>query len=81
MPVPLPTYVSKPVAPRRAAPIEMDDATRATPATGATGSGEAPQPAATAPPASTAGLARLLDDAAVAEDELDAIITRRAVND
>ena len=81
VPVPLPTYVSKPVAPRRAAPIEMDEATRAT---GASGSGESPQPApaaATAPPASTAGLARLLDDAAVAEDELDAIITRRAVND
>ena len=77
VPVPLPTYVSKPVAPRRAAAIEMD-------ATEARGSAEVPEPvvaAPAAPAASTAGLARLLDDAAAAEDELDAIITRRAVND
>ena len=74
VPVPLPTYVSKPVAPRRAA------------ATGSAGPVEPGQPVAgppvaAEPAASTAGLARLLDDAAVAEDELDAIITRRAVND
>jgi hypothetical protein len=66
VPVPLPTYVSKPVAPRRA-PV---------PEQAGTAAAEAPEPAP-----STAGLARLLDDAATAEDELDAIITRRAVND
>ena len=74
VPVPLPTYVSKPVAPRRAAAIEMDDAT------GASRPVESPRPTDTPAP-STAGLARLLDDAAGADDELDAIITRRAVND
>jgi hypothetical protein len=72
VPVPLPTYVSKPVAPRR-------------PVVPGHGSESSPQPAPTpvAQPAapSTAGLDRLLDDAAAAEDELDAIITRRAVND
>ena len=66
VPVPLPTYVSKPVAPRRAPVPEQAGAAAA----------EAQEPAP-----STAGLARLLDDAATAEDELDAIITRRAVND
>jgi len=66
VPVPLPTYVSKPVAPRRAVVPEQ---------------AAAPDPAVTAPAASTAGLSRLLDDAAEAEDQLDAIITRRAVND
>lgn len=53
--VPLPTYVTKPPAPRPEAP---------------------PQPAA-----STAAMSALMQDAEVAEDELDAIITRRAVND
>jgi len=75
VPVPLPTYVSKPVAPRRATATETDLAGEAG------GPAEAPQPAVAVPAPSTAGLARLLDDAAGAEDELDAIITRRAVND
>jgi len=67
VPVPLPTYVSKPVAPRRS-PVPEQAGTAAVDAS--------PEPAP-----STAGLARLLDDAGTAEDELDAIITRRAVND
>ena len=70
VPVPLPTYVSKPVAPRRAVvPGQPSEAATH------------PAPPAPQPAASTAGLDRLLDDAAEAEDELDAIITRRAVND
>jgi hypothetical protein len=69
VPVPLPTYVSKPVAPRRAPVPEQ------------AGAAMSDVPDAAEPAPSTAGLGRLLDDAAAAEDELDAIITRRAVND
>ena len=66
VPVPLPTYVSKPMAPRRtpAARVETElfdqhlD-TRAVPAT----------------------MSALVDDAEVADDQLEAIIARRAVND
>jgi hypothetical protein len=66
VPVPLPTYVSKPMAPRRApAPrveTELFDQhmdTRAVPAS----------------------MSALVDDAEVADDQLEAIIARRAVND
>ena len=82
VPVPLPTYVSKPVVPRRAAATATSDVITTGGTTGtAPGADQPAASAAPAPAASTAGLARLLDDAAVAEDELDAIITRRAVND
>jgi hypothetical protein len=66
VPVPLPTYVSKPMAPRRApAPrveTELFDQhldTRAVPAS----------------------MSALVEDAEVADDQLEAIIARRAVND
>jgi hypothetical protein len=66
VPVPLPTYVSKPMAPRRTpAPrgeTELYDQnldTRAVPAS----------------------MSALVDDAEVADDQLEAIIARRAVND
>jgi hypothetical protein len=66
VPVPLPTYVSKPMAPRRTpAPrveTELFDQhldTRAVPAS----------------------MSALVDDAEVADDQLEAIIARRAVND
>jgi hypothetical protein len=66
VPVPLPTYVSKPMAPRRTpAPrveTELFDQhldTRAVPAS----------------------MSALVDDADVADDQLEAIIARRAVND
>jgi hypothetical protein len=66
VPVPLPTYVNKPMAPRRtpAARVETElfdqhlD-TRAVPAS----------------------MSALVDDAEVADDQLEAIIARRAVND
>jgi hypothetical protein len=66
VPVPLPTYVNKPMAPRRT-PVprvetELFDQhleTRAVPAS----------------------MSALVDDAEVADDQLEAIIARRAVND
>ena len=90
VPVPLPTYVSKPVAPRRASSIDLGDpstwsTTRtdaavptmpAGPAVPAQAAHADPAPAATGGP-----LDHLLADAAEADEELDAIITRRAVND
>ncbi|HYJ77875.1 MAG TPA: hypothetical protein VEX89_04880 [Actinomycetes bacterium] len=82
VPVPLPTYVSKPVVPRRASSIDLGD-----PSTWTTTRTEPSEPTVPAqaqhaePAPSTAALDHLLADAAEAEDELDAIITRRAVND
>jgi hypothetical protein len=83
VPVPLPTYVSKPVAPRRASSIDLGD-----PATWGTARTEPTVPeqsraqqAPAAPAAATSALDALLDAADEAQDELDAIITRRAVND
>ncbi len=69
VPVPLPTYVSKPVAPRRAQPAVSTDAPSA--------------PAATVEPtaAPRSGMSALVDDADSAEEQLGAIIERRAVND
>jgi hypothetical protein len=81
VPVPLPTYVSKPPAPRRAPPIDLTDpgswsAAQAAPSAAET-SAEESRPSA-APPGA---MSMLLDAAEAAEDELDAIIHRRAVND
>lgn len=81
VPVPLPTYVTKPPAPRRAPTIDLTNpgawSEAQTLAQGAAAAPRADEPAPTARPPMSA----LLDDAAAAEDELDAIITRRAVND
>jgi hypothetical protein len=83
VPVPLPTYVSKPVAPRRASSIDLGDpATWGTTRTEPAVPEQSRAPQAPAPPAaSTSALDALLDAADEAQDELDAIITRRAVND
>lgn len=75
VPVPLPTYVTKPVAPRRAAPIDLTNPgawTAAQPTQG---------PAAGPADERPAAMSALLDDATDADDQLDVIITRRAVND
>jgi len=61
VPVPLPTYVTKPMAPRRAPAVEPFDQSRA--------------------PARPAPMSALLDDADEAEGQLEAILSRRAVND
>jgi hypothetical protein len=84
VPVPLPTYVSKPVAPRAASSIDLGD-----PSTWSTTRTEVSEPTVPAqaqqvepvPTTSGGALDHLLADAAEADDELDAIITRRAVND
>lgn len=78
VPVPLPTYVTKPPAPRPAPPIDLTNPGAWTAAQAATPSAtpHAPEPA----PHGSA-LSALLDDAAEADDQLDAIIERRAVND
>lgn len=70
VPVPLPTYVSKPMAPRRAPAIDLTNP-------GAWTEAQATPPAASRP----AAMSVLLDDADGADDQLDAIIQRRAVND
>ena len=82
VPVPLPTYVSKPPAPRRAPPIDLTDPGSWTQAQ-AGGGPEPGEGVAETPPdgARPGGMSVLLDDADAAEDELDAIIRRRAVND
>jgi hypothetical protein len=83
VPVPLPTYVSKPVAPRRAPAIDLTNPGAWTQAQTA-GTAEA---AAQGSPQHRPGTGRpapmsaLLDDAEAADDQLDAIIERRAVND
>ncbi len=81
VPVPLPTYVSKPQAPRRAPPIDLTHP-------GAWGEAHLDgatvvDQSSTASPAVSArsDMAALVDDAEGAEDELGAIIERRAVND
>lgn len=77
VPVPLPTYVSKPMAPRRtpiAAPATTDehpfDQHEAPTAV-------SPRDVRSLPTSMSA----LVEDADVAEDQIEAIITRRAVND
>ena len=87
VPVPLPTYVSKPVAPRRASAIDVSDpSTWSTTRTAPGGSAGPSVPAQAqhadpAPATSGGALDHLLADAAEADEELDSIITRRAVND
>ncbi len=88
VPVPLPTYVSKPVARYqggRASSIDLGDpSTWSTTHTEPSEASEATVPAQVQhaePAPSTAALDHLLADAAEADEELDAIITRRAVND
>ena len=73
VPVPLPTYVSKPVAPRRAPAVPAQDQHADPAPSGSTGS--------TGSAGSAGALDALAADATEADDELDAIITRRAVND
>lgn len=75
VPVPLPTYVTKPVAPRRAAPIDLTNP-------GAWTAAQTTQASAAGPgDGRPVAMSALLDDAAEADDQLEAIITRRAVND
>lgn len=71
VPVPLPTYVSKPMAPRRtvatapATDVPFDQ-----------------QPALDAEPRGVRpSMSALVEDAEVAEEQIDAILSRRAVND
>jgi hypothetical protein len=84
VPVPLPTYVSKPMAPRRAPAIDLTrpGAWSEAQAAGGAAAG-APQPFdqhgdTRVVPAS---MSALVDDADGADDQLEAIIQRRAVND
>ncbi len=78
VPVPLPTYVSKPPAPRRAPPIDLTHpgAWSETQLDGARVVEEA-----SAPPSAASGMSALVADAEDADDQLEAIIHRRAVND
>jgi hypothetical protein len=78
VPVPLPTYVSKPPAPRRAPPIDLTrpGAWSETQLDGARVVEEA-----SAPPPAASGMSALVADAEDADDQLEAIIHRRAVND
>ncbi len=78
VPVPLPTYVSKPPAPRRAPPIDLTKPGAWSEARldGARVADEAPAPSPAA-----SGMSALVADAEDADDQLEAIIHRRAVND
>ena len=76
VPVPLPTYVSKPMAPRRAPAIDLGD-----PSTWGHAETEPAVPAQAASPPARAPMSALLEDAEDADNQLDAIIARRAVND
>lgn len=85
VPVPLPTYVTKPVAPRRGPAIDLTNPGTWSQAQ-AQLSDDVPQPHPADVPDRPAGSGRgamsvLLDDADGAGDQLDAIIERRAVND
>lgn len=87
VPVPLPTYVSKPMAPRRASTIDLTRPGAWSEAQASAGAGEG-QPfdqSESEPRTGTHGrlapMSALLDDADGAEEELDSIIARRAVND
>lgn len=79
VPVPLPTYVTKPPAPRRAPAIDLTNPGAWTEAQVAAAAVEPAPQAAGARPASP--MSALLHDADSAGDDLDAIIERRAVND
>ena len=82
VPVPLPTYVSKPMAPRRAPAIDL---TRPGAWTEAQVPGarveETPFDQQSDPRPVAASMSALVVDADDADDQLDAIIARRAVND
>ncbi len=74
VPVPLPTYVSKPAAPRRTAvDLGSPDTWGRTPLPGARDAEQAP--------AARSSMSALVEDADGADDQLEAIIERRAVND
>lgn len=82
VPVPLPTYVTKPPAPRRASTIDLTNPgawTAAQLQRPTDPADEVPDSRPTV--ARPAAMAALLDDADDAEVELDSIIDRRAVND
>ncbi len=82
VPVPLPTYVTKPPAPRRTATIDLTKPgawTAAQSQRPTDPAAEAPDPRPTV--ARPAAMSSLLDDAEDADVELDSIIDRRAVND
>jgi hypothetical protein len=83
VPVPLPTYVNKPMAPRRVTVDLTRPGTWSEAQAAASGTAGPPEPRREQPdqPARRAPMSALLDDAADAEDQLDAIITPRAVND
>jgi hypothetical protein len=85
VPVPLPTYVSKPVAPRRGPTIDLTNPGAWTQATQAPSTPREQPPSAPPQQRTTAdrpaAMSTLLDDAADADLQLDAIIERRAVND
>ena len=76
--MPLPTYVTMPPAPRRAPPIDLTHpgAWSETQLDGARVVEEA-----SAPPPAASGMSALVADAEDADDQLEAIIHRRAVND
>lgn len=78
VPVPLPTYVSKPPAPRRAPPIDL---THPGAWSEAQLSGARAADTVDAPPAQRSSMSALVEDADDAEDQLGAILQRRAVND
>jgi len=88
VPVPLPTYVSKPVAPRRAATIDLTRPgawTEAQVTSRLRDEQPFDQPFDQSQPRPAAGgrapMSALLEDADDAGEQLDAIIHRRAVND
>jgi hypothetical protein len=74
VPVPLPTYVSKPPAPRRAPPIDLTHP-------GAWSEAQLDGARVVDQPPATSGMSALVADADDADDQLEAIIHRRAVND
>lgn len=85
VPVPLPTYVTKPVAPRRGPAIDLTNPGAWSQAQ-AQLSDDVPQPRPADVPdrpgsSGRGAMSGLLDDADEAGDQLDAIIERRAVND
>jgi hypothetical protein len=81
VPVPLPTYVSKPMAPRRAPAIDLTQPGAWSEAQLSGARVEQPFDQHVAAPPVPASMSALIDDAEDADDQLEAIITRRAVND
>ena len=80
MPVPLPTYVSKPMAPPRP-PIDLTAPGAWTEAQLPGARVEQPFDQHSEPRPVPASMSALVDDADDADGQLDAIIERRAVND